>query len=548
MITPSTDFRILKCPLELSQDHQLTFDNKTQQYNYFNSLSKIDFDDDFTYQRKDGTVRIPLPYDQALNYNYVMYKNAAYSDKWFYAFITGSEYLNDETTLLTVKTDTWQTWQFDLSFKRSFVEREHVSNDAIGANTVPENLEIGDYKIVDANYTTLYEGGDGYADWLPCFAVTDYPNNINAINQETKTIGSVFTSLHFFAVHDYDQARRLIRAYETAGDITSDAIVNVYMVPRSVVNINMENSNLASGGTPTNLGTSSTGSVFAYPLYDSWKSDEYYFTQNGFLADGYIPKNNKLYTYPYSYFYATNKVGEEVEYHWEDFPTVNGSKRVTYRKIIVPSTSISAKIYFTNYRGWSDDTYSTRLYNYGVNFAKVPVCAWTTDYYTNWLTQNGVNVATNLTSGVVSGLMQMATGVGAISGATSLMSTIGNTMGEIQRAKTTPPQAHGDTSTGDVIFAYAKNTISFYHMSIRSEYARICDEYFSRFGYKVTRNKVPALKSRYNWNYIKTIGCYIQASIPQEDLAEIKGFFDNGITLWHHANTFMDYAQNNPIV
>ena len=55
-----------------------------------------------------------------------MYKNNNYTDKWFYAFITGMRYINDNLTEVSIVTDVFQTWQFDLIYKQSFVEREIV--------------------------------------------------------------------------------------------------------------------------------------------------------------------------------------------------------------------------------------------------------------------------------------------------------------------------------------------------------------------------------------------------------------------------------------
>ena len=85
-------------------------------------------------------------------------------------------------------------------------------------------------------------------------------------------------------------------------------------------------------------------------------------------------------------------------------------------------------------------------------------------------------------------------------------------------------------------------------MSVKAEYAKICDSFFSMFGYEVNTVKTPNITGRTNWNYVKTVGCYIQADIPQEDLEEIKTMFDKGITFWHNPSTFMDYTQNNAIV
>lgn len=56
-----------------------------------------------------------------------MYQNKNYSSKWFYAFISNMRYVNDNTTFIQLQTDLWQTWQFDLTFKRSFVEREMIN-------------------------------------------------------------------------------------------------------------------------------------------------------------------------------------------------------------------------------------------------------------------------------------------------------------------------------------------------------------------------------------------------------------------------------------
>ena len=56
-----------------------------------------------------------------------MYQNANYGDKWFYAFIVNMKYISDYTTEIEILTDAFQTWQFDIIFKQSFVEREMLN-------------------------------------------------------------------------------------------------------------------------------------------------------------------------------------------------------------------------------------------------------------------------------------------------------------------------------------------------------------------------------------------------------------------------------------
>lgn len=125
-IQPDTNVRILKCPLTLDNKNQLTFISKEAQETYFLSLPYIELEK-CQYQRKDNIIRFPAHIDSILEYNYVMYQNDNYSDKWFYAFITNMEYYSDNTTYITIATDVWQTWQFDIIFKQSFIEREHIA-------------------------------------------------------------------------------------------------------------------------------------------------------------------------------------------------------------------------------------------------------------------------------------------------------------------------------------------------------------------------------------------------------------------------------------
>lgn len=546
VITPSTDLKLLKVPLEMDEVNQLTFENKEAQYNYFNSLPKLEVDD-FTYQRKDGVVRFGVNFDDVLTYNYCMYRNDEFSDKWFYAYITDVIWKSPNSTDMAIKTDVWQTWQFDLQFKPVFVEREHVNDDTVGSNTVPEGLELGEYEIVDLRNSPMWESSTPSTDWYICFCVSDFPSS--ALNLDTNgrikgddsSIGGVYNSLNFFAVNTFNAATAIINAYDADSSVTSDAITNIYMIPSCCVK-------------PIDSADFSTiQGHYLRPIYNYYTSDVYQIQQPQVLAENYSPVNKKLLTFPFSYFYVSNKAGEDVVYHYEDFPfdTISGNtaRTISYQKSIVPSTSLSAKLYFTSYKGYTESSgYGTKMYNYGINYAKVPVCAWTTDYYTNWLTQNGVNVGLSIASAAAGLALAPVTGGLSLAGTVSAGLSVANTLGEVHKASTIPDQAHGDINTGDFNYAFTRNSISFYEMSIRPEIARIIDSYFSQFGYRVNRLKIPNITGRRNWNYVKTISCYIDGDIPQADMQEIKQMFDSGVTFWHNPATFADYSQNNDII
>ena len=210
----------------------------------------------------------------------------------------------------------------------------------------------------------------------------------------------------------------------------------------------------------------------------------------------------------------------------------------------------------TRYKG------ATEADEYSINMGKLPICSFPCDMYTNWLTQNSINVLgttitsddLNIGSSVLSGLTSvgsMASGYGGLSGASGVANSlfgIGNAMITKKQHDLIPPQTRGNLNAGDVITSSNKNNFHFYKMSIRYEYAKIIDKYFSMFGYKVNEVKIPNLTGRTNWNYVKTIGANIEGNIPEGDLNEIKSIFNNGVTLWHNPATYLDYSQSNAII
>ena len=86
-------------------------------------------------------------------------------------------------------------------------------------------------------------------------------------------------------------------------------------------------------------------------------------------------------------------------------------------------------------------------------------------------------------------------------------------------------------------------------MSCRYEFAKICDDYLSRYGYKVNEIKQPNLKTRTKFNFIKVGGLddLIHGDIPATDLEEINNIFRKGVTIFHSYSDFGNYTISNPI-
>lgn len=563
-ITPSTNVKLLKLPIELDNENQLTFANATAQYNYFNSLNKLAVDN-FTYQRKDGVIRFPANVDDVIQYNYVMYQNTAFSNKWFYAYVDKMEFVNPGTTDVYIRTDPFQTWQFDITFQKSFVEREHVNDDTIGKHTVPEGLDLGEYEIQSASYLDLIDSNppSGVSKWWICVSVTQPPyTDMNTlIPSFSHDVGDVPTGLLNFAIPidsdatgSYASLRKILLFYNAEkqageGGTSADALLNIYLIPYTCV-VTTDHQ------TWSHTYGSDTYSVTIYGIYPKISFSNAAVEQSTKLAENFSPINNKLYTYPFSYLYLSNKAGQNVVYKWEDGKTVTATtgktgKQYKFDTTIVPSTSLSAKLYPTTYKTQTPLTVPESMWNYGVNFAKIPVSAWVTDYYTNWLTQNAVNMAAGVVGSTASSTVT-GSYAGGVEGAAAMgvgsfvKSTIG-ALGETYKASTIPDQAHGDLNVGDALYAATKCSITAYNMTVRPEVATIVDNFFSMFGYKVNVTKIPNITGRANWNYVKTIRGKIHGYIPKEDLNAITEMLDNGVTFWHNASTFLDYSQSNAI-
>ena len=573
VIAPNSEIYLIKCPLELDNLNQLSFASANAQHNYFNGLPKLSLTN-ATFQRKDGTIRWPGSMESILEYNYCMYRNKNHGNKWFYAFIDKMDYVSDNMTSIKISTDVWQTWQFDITFKASYVEREHTNDDTVGNNTLPESLELGEFVSngkTDLPYISIYFADNFLqADTMVCLQVTtttltingqtneitNYPpyNIMNGVTQATRIVAVPYSS------DTIGTFPAIVGAYDSAAK--KDAILSVFLVPKAVTTWSHV------------TGTGIWDSQAIYVPQDNTvgvKVASQTLTRNTTI-DGYTPKNNKLFVAPYNYIHASNNAGQDVEFFWENFlssPIFDAYTCMDQCADIklVPKNSKKSTTTSTSLSGWNES----------LTGGKLPMLSWVSDYYLNWQAQNGKNIA------IQTGLSALGFAVGAgqgidaarhahgvetavergyfpwqekmevnpgglLSNVINFASSVANTQNAIRNAKMVPPQAQGNSQIGNLQFALNQCKFTFYKMSVKAEVARCIDNYFSMFGYKTNRMKTPNITGRSNWNYVKTIGCNIVADIPQDDLQQIKGMFNNGITIWHNTSTYLDYSQTNAIV
>lgn len=531
MAYPISALRILRgIPWDNDYVNVRKFTSKTEQQNYMMAHLAYNLGDNFSYIRKEQgePIRVELSEGDLLNCNYLMFINAEYSDRWFFAFITDVRYIADGTSYIYFEVDEIQTWLFDFQIPACLVEREHTNDDTIGANTVPEGLECGPY-VVNSAWTENF-GGLAFA-----FLATQTVNG----GHVQRIYNGIYSGLFYSPASTWEGLRDGIQEYIDAG--LEDAIVSVFCIPA----LTLENGPLEPVTKTRTVGKP----------YSS--------------IDGYTPKNKKLFTYPYNYLILSNNAGVTNEVRYELWPTSD----MTFMYWAVGVTMPEAFCCPSNYRGLTYDI------DNGVPVNGWPQCAFSGDTFKAWWAQNKdakltTAVGSAVSSGISGGLggssiggtiggvigSLIAPGVGTAAGAavgsavggalggiaSSLFSSATNALAESQHVAALPDSCRGQAMTPSLMTGIGRMAVTMYAVNIRAEYARRIDDFFSMFGYKTNRIKTPNLDGRSSWNYVKTVGALVEGNVPISAARLLQDMLNRGVTFWH-VDDVGNYGLSNPI-
>ena len=108
------------------------FTNSTEREAFFNGKAHIRFSQQ-KYWRVGATIKIPIRYEQALQYDYIIIDNdttdSQNARRW-YGFIDAKAYVSPEVTLITISVDWIQTYYFvngtPFWYYPSFITRSHL--------------------------------------------------------------------------------------------------------------------------------------------------------------------------------------------------------------------------------------------------------------------------------------------------------------------------------------------------------------------------------------------------------------------------------------
>lgn len=547
-IEPNGICHILKgVPLDNTYEHTLWFDldNQRSQYNYFITKKKYTLTG-LSYTRyKEGVIVVEKTADQLYDCNYLMFQNTAYGNKWFYAFITSVEYVNNVTSYIYFMIDVLQTWHFDYTPKQCFIEREHSVTDVIGENLVVETIEKGDY-IVTSSTEKIYRAWQFESvitlNTLLLFA-TQKPNynKVVGLTDEEKLL--VDDVQQYFAAGGIDTI-----VTKCGCPITTELCIIDGLKAHNILPLIIEAYSLC-GQSSAIIG------ILAYAGDTSALNNVAPYTNDYNVAkrvlsnrtDGTPPKNNKLYTNPYVGLVATNG-NSCIELCYEYFSDP-----------LSPKFSATEIFGFNGKVMWFPKDYSGKPIDYdlGLTLPLTMKLAWVNDYFQNYC---ALNEFSTITRSVTNGLNIAAHGMGLAGGimkrnfstisthAVGINNTVNdimNTVAERRNAKIMPDQMGGTIDALDSAMCSNISGVRTYCKSIRPEFVDIVDDYFTRFGYATHKTKYPNRNSRPHFNYVKTIQATITGSVPADDMRVICSIYDNGITFWKNGDEVGNYDVDN---
>lgn len=566
-IYPNSTLLLCKeIPFNNNYEATLWFDDIIAQFDYFRTKSFRTFEK-MSYIRPTGNgagyIDVKELADNLYATNYIAFQNTAYGSKWFYAFVNNIEYINNKTTRIYFELDVIQTWMFDYTLNPCFVEREHVASDVIGGHIVDEGLELGEYVYKD--FGTVKGFDDEYAIVVVSSfeSVVATSDGYERVIGEGGIYGGVYSGLQYKVFYDASTLNSWLLTITEAN--YSEGIMSIFMIPKAFL---------------TEKGTANPKTVQQTYQKKDWQTPFEY--KLGDTVTEIIPRNNKLYSYPYNVLCITDQNGNIANYRCEYF----SSPTMTFDITVAMSGSPEAQIVPRDYKNIDGANYMERM-----TMANFPMCAYTTDAYRAYVAQNAIpsmvyQGAGSVTQGVstvgkkvVSGLQEygqehggflgkLATGLGnAIEGGANYVSQnlkdpvakgvgiatayaiqpqISNLVSQQYQASTLPPQAHG-SQTSIINMATGTQGFRCYRAHIHPTYIKIIDDYFTKYGYAIRRVKVPNTHVRQNWTYTKTIGCTVTGAMPADDERIITQIYDKGITFFTNENAIKNQdSLDNP--
>ena len=386
-IQPNSTIHLLQnVPLTNAYIHTTDYSNESAQFADFYSYKIASFTE-YTYIR-NNTIKIQGQIANLYAVNYMLFKNTAYENKWFYAFVTSVNYLNDNTVIIAYEIDVMQTWQFQYKIEPSYVEREIVAHDTLFGSLTEEELEVGEYLLKD-----YQRPGTFNSDSL--VAIVGVSRKISDSTDDFEIAANLLYGMPtyetYYKFQSLTELQRFYTFYQNNGN--TDDLLEMVLYPAAFIH----NDDWAQDHQGFNYLKSLTNNNEPLsPPYTSIYTDKAVKGTTTFQS--YVPKNAKMYNSPYFKYVISDLEGNSAEYSPEYFytdlnPTVTDpAMQLTskiYFLIAMPVNSIPQPYVLPQFYKTRDWVYNKSYAFIGNAFGQMPLL---TDTYAAWYAMNSAQL------------------------------------------------------------------------------------------------------------------------------------------------------------
>lgn len=471
--------------------------------------------------RLAGTIRLPLNNDLEVlrKCGYMTFQNSG--DIKYYAFIDEVNYINAGNVEIRYTIDDFQTYLTDYLNNwtdECFVEQEHINRSADIARELDGTTQNIAPKTLFWNKNNYYKYSVPKNAYLGMSLLYD-----EALQQSLQEKG--------FRVFTMNGGKSSLMFAELGSrEFTQDDVKNIIEVLSSAERYKYVMDFVTS----------------SYPLISSFRNNvintDFKLYPNN--INNYYFKNAMLGTYPFNQFFIKSSNGESVKINSRDCTNDgNGNLSVVLTiggylpKYAYVSVSPSG-IYQSDERPSSN------------KMVKFP-CSMTLPIQRDQLlTFLYTNASTSIASligsigSIAAGGLLLGTGAGAGAGVAMIAGGVGSAIGTLgnsaqQLVNTLEPTGSFDGNTYSLYNKFQGFEVLCYSPSINE--AHMIDDYFSMYGYVTNKVKIPNIKNRNNFNFVKCHDISNFRGVPPRAKTAMTNAFSKGVFIWHNLGQIGNY-------
>lgn len=596
-----TNIRLLSgVPFINDYKHVRWFKSKAEQDNYFNSRNVISKKDNCSVIPTGNAFQIDLEIsiEQAQKVSYLEFTNNKTGGKKYYCFVVAVNYSKLNTATLTIELDFFQTFRFDVNFKKSYIDRQHGK-----VNLMSDPLKLGDelvtYDIVDITFDNLIyfivvskKPLNDRKDYESLGTVNGSPTPLfhYIVPYDKRTLEPINIRMKQSGIGEYRKTPRLSQLMYNIKNDWANHIDSFYWTKAGGINFNMASQNneivyQAQDGVNTDLvkfKSTIAGEDISYimPLVMNVTSYTKRTTivqgLKGRLPSGYDPK---VYHYPFFRFILSDPNGNQLEIKPEFLQGNNMEIDIFGSCGTMNKIGYTIKNYAT--KGYSSGLNNRLSFNNMMIDSEPNLLPILVDQYSAYIQGNansmqaqrevsGNNWKTSLKNSATSGLANtlgagingmsmslmnpmsapmsiggiISSGVDNIANQTNVNRSGKNNFENLvlqQNAmlddlESLPPNAK--TIGGNSFFSIGNFRFDL-RLTIKGPSGDDCrriSSYFDHFGYAVNQYENINFTSNQYFNYVKTNDCHVTGNLNQSILDVFRNIFNGGVFLHHTDN------------